>query len=1295
MSEKSLVVKHIVMPGYEQARKVLCLDDELPTIQVFIDQSKWSFKLPTICVVNGVPVLRTEWATRKIERGDHISFLSKPWGGNKPGGVSKSQAIIGIVALVALSAFAAWAGPALGAAMGLTGSSLTIGGQLITAGIVLGGSLLISTLIYPKAGSANNPVDQLFSLTAAGNVAKPLTTIPVQYGKLKTFPDYAMTPYSDYANEYQYLNLLFSLGPGKFHIHQIFIDTTIIASETPYADFSQGPSSLPFTPGALFEGRNINPSFYGTGGVPWQAPNFGSPTPGPWITYYDPGQQVTLFAVNEIVSPSVSGQSIPGPADFNPWLGGFIVNDAGTLATGIWIDVAFPAGLFVQNSSGSLFSARVQLEIQAQQVDDGGGPITSYGDIGDPIFENSTQQPWRQSFFFQVGPGRYQVRLRRTTTPARELKQPDGNGNTTVDEIVWLGLRAQLQGTNVFPDVTTLAIRILATNQLSQESSVHIGVLATRILPVWNGSEMVEQPSQSPAWAFYDAAVNTQYGAARPPEKIDFQAIVDLHDSAGLRNDACNIQFASAVPVPEAFDTILATTRCKHRWAGDILTLVRDEQVAVPQMLLTDRQIVRDSMNISYIFNDDITTDSVIVQYLDEASWLPAEVQYPPNGNPPGFVSTQPARVQMQGITNRAQAAREAAFLYLQAFYRRVKIQLDTEHDGRLLNLGSVVRVQSELPQSWGSSGIVTALTFDGVNYSLTVDPAPDWPASGTCFVNIRTPQGAPFGPIQCLQGLTTDIIILDNADLATVTNQQNMNISQAVHRQAAAEEATYDFGVGTAVSRTCIVLQGQPRGDAVTLQLVVDNPLVHTTDLADIPPLPPGNPLLNPDVPIIAGLLANFRQGVAEPILDATWFPAKGAFSYVAQVSYDGTTWIEIYSGVSASLSEVVQYAGLTLRVAGLSNVHGAWTQVTVAPPTIVINNPVVGLQSLLAGLSDYVTGEFNRVTDAISTIQQLIATAGGEQDAANWIDKYNTKVLAAANYGSLSASIATNTAAIATQDAAIASFETSVTATVGSINANVTENATAIATIEGKLAAQWTVTVNVNNYISGIQLYDNGTDANLIFVADNLQFAFPGQPGGTPVPVFQIGNVNGAAKIVFRGDMYADGNITARNMAVGSIDASNIIVDDIIVTGHLVADAATAVAYAAGANFTFPPSNQIQYQTIASIVFDVAVGPVDIIGTCTLISSPVQGVQDYCPVQIAVDGIVRGTWNAYSQIVGAASSPPSWAWTNLVVTPLLINLPVGTHTITLQLHPYPGHIFGQGGQVISPAIRVLESRR
>jgi hypothetical protein len=180
----------------------------------------------------------------------------------------------------------------------------------------------------------------------------------------------------------------------------------------------------------------------------------------------------------------------------------------------------------------------------------------------------------------------------------------------------------------------------------------------------------------------------------------------------------------------------------------------------------------------------------------------------------------------------------------------------------------------------------------------------------------------------------------MNAADLAAVEAAQNILFADVIERQDGAERVSFVFGEADALAKTCIVLSGRPNGDRVSLKLAVDDPAVH--DAAGTTPTEGGfQGPRDPIAPVIGGLIANFRQGQLEPILDATWFPAVGAQYYVAQISYNGgTTWEpnNVYEGIFPGFSAIVDRANLRLRVAGVGRRHGAFTVIDVTVPDITL---------------------------------------------------------------------------------------------------------------------------------------------------------------------------------------------------------------------------------------------------------------------------------------------------------------------------------------------------------------------
>jgi hypothetical protein len=276
------VVRHLMMPGHELARAAPLPGERIGEFLArtgwskrarFADRKwRWTWQLPTVCMINGAFVLQRQWRRRRIKATDQVVFLSRPLGGDSGAG----KQVLGLVALIAASALALW----LPGVIGLSG----IAGTLVTAGITVGASLLINALVAPKAGgqadagTAQDTAPQAFSLSAAGNNPRPLQTIPVSYGRLRKHCDFATMPWSEFVGDEQYLNVLLCEGSGRYQHEQVLIDDTPLWTS----------------------GGGVNPDFDAQ------------------VAFYDPGQTVTLFPVNVTTAVEVNGQQLPPGTGSNP-----------------------------------------------------------------------------------------------------------------------------------------------------------------------------------------------------------------------------------------------------------------------------------------------------------------------------------------------------------------------------------------------------------------------------------------------------------------------------------------------------------------------------------------------------------------------------------------------------------------------------------------------------------------------------------------------------------------------------------------------------------------------------------------------------------------------------------------------------------------------------------------------------------------------------------------------------------------------------------------------------------------
>lgn len=196
-------------------------------------------------------------------------------------------------------------------------------------------------------------------------------------------------------------------------------------------------------------------------------------------------------------------------------------------------------------------------------------------------------------------------------------------------------------------------------------------------------------------------------------------------------------------------------------------------------------------------------------------------------------------------------------------------------------------------------------------------------------------------------------------------------------------------------------------------------------------------------------------------------------------------------------------------------------------------------GLDFDADALSALVSGQFQVGDDKVRALVNLVSGTVLQALAKAALDKKTLRTELTSTAGRLSASVSQVADTVVTANEAIASLNTSVTASLDSQSASITENATAIANINGDLAASWGLEVNADGAIASLLALAGGGTSALKFLADVIQFAIPGVTGGDAKTIFQIGAVNGVPTIVFKADVLGDGTITSQHLVSGDVSA------------------------------------------------------------------------------------------------------------------------------------------------------------
>lgn len=689
----------------------------------------------------------------------------------------------------------------------------------------------------PRAHDAPAP-DPVYSVTAAQNAARVLEPVPVLYGRMVTVPDYAAQPYVWFEGNEQYLALLLVIGQGEYVLHDVQVgETPVSALESDAVTYwLLGPDDHLETMGeveavtGLMENVVTSPevadqelSGVASGGDTIEftdaAEFFAPSTIVLSLGGTDPegmdGLQVSgttrnngnytidtidgAFQTITVNEATVRNEETTGAATFRYFgalddtaVGPFVTCKPGVAGDRLMLDFVLPQGLYeVDNETGDLLPITLELTIEYQELDDDGDPVGGW--TAHPLeLTNNTNTAIRVTETIDVDPGRYRVRVWRSSPPASSANE--------ISAVTWTGLKFRLLPTvgAVYGPVSLLAVKIRATNGIASSASSRVRAEVTRKLAPLGVGALA--PTTSPADAFVDVMTNPVYGARRPLEELDLAELERLVDHWAGRAHF-NGGFAQKSTIWEALTLVLQTAGAAPLPLGQLMSLTQDGVRATRAQLFSDANIVRGSLAVGYGFDKPGDNDGVEVEYRDPQAFNPRYVTYPPG-------ALDADRVTLFGCTDATTAGEFARLLWNKRTRLRKTATFDTELEGLLARLGDRVAVATALPR-WGKAGVVVAV--DGLE--LVLDDPPDWNGTGH-FVLLRDEYGAPSEPIAVAPGASAAAVVL--AELPPF----------ALYGTGAQEPTHYAFGNAVELVRDFTVTAMQPSGASqVSLEAIVYDP--------------------------------------------------------------------------------------------------------------------------------------------------------------------------------------------------------------------------------------------------------------------------------------------------------------------------------------------------------------------------------------------------------------------------------------------------------------------------------------
>lgn len=756
-----------------------------------------------------------------------------------------------------------------------------------------GGSALSSS-----ENRASQNGDPVYSLSGERNQIKPNNVLECAYGRNRIFPAYAALPYNVYAGNNQYQYSLFCLGHGLFDVEALQFE------DTPLASF-------------------------------------------PDIEYeiVDPGEVFTLFHDNVNTSADVANLELFGSnqPEYTGWTTGFVANGPFTKVNRIEIDLALPSGLYsVDPNTGALQGIAAQAKFEYQSVNDFGAPVgswkplefvavtivpnkdpkpprkTQYSTVKSTLFSVTLANPTPQRYTLSavVEPGRYQVRGMRANPANRSIQ--------AADVLRWEVLRSFEPDVKNYGDVTLVAMKTRASNNLNNNAAAKFNLIATRKLPTWNSVTGWSAPvvTRSPVWAFIDT-FKARYGGRYEDtflDLVDLKVFADTFAEEGITFDYV---FDQKSTVWEAARAIARVGRCVPILNGSRITIVRDTPQEFARAVFNQHNIVRDSFSWHIRKDANQTYDGVEVEYIDSETWKLETILCLIDDDLGDF----PEPLRLTGCTNRQRAYQEGLYHRALSKWSNETIEFKTGIEGNLPRYGDLVKVSHDLPQ-WGSGGYIQSI--DG--HTITLSDPVVFEVGQVHKLVIRKKDGSAYGPFVVTAGSNSITVVATD------------DIEETFYFDEAHERPLYLFGKEYMESRNCLIAGIKPENrDLIQLQCIPYDDRIYGFGNFTAPPRGAAAVrAIEPSRPIVVDLRVTQIPGTLE-FVKVSWPPAIGAKTYLLETSTNGEDWQRVATQPSTIYTLRVEPSYLYMRVAGVNTDIGPWAQwsgrvglVTAKPGTV-----------------------------------------------------------------------------------------------------------------------------------------------------------------------------------------------------------------------------------------------------------------------------------------------------------------------------------------------------------------------
>jgi predicted phage tail protein len=628
------------------------------------------------CVSKLYPMAPADWdivasINGQVLDGDHLHEIVPPPGCNLvfcpvphgDGGKDLLRAVAMVAVMIGAWQFGGWmAAPWLMA--GETGMAAAI--HIGTAALVsLAGSTIVNAILPPPIAGSNLGASNLddsptYAWSPKSNTNYEGAAIAIPYGTFRVAP-YLVSRHITTEGDDQYLNLLYAVADCEVDaISDVKINDNASAN---------------------YDGVDI-------------------------LTRLGEDSQSVIPYFNDTINEKVVSTQL----EYESYA---TTQTDGNSVQGLGVAITLPYGLYrVSLETGGLLDQSVYVDIEYKKIGDAGW--TAYS--GNPVTITAGQQSAVRKLIRidDLDPDQYDVRATLHADPPTGTRYRTTTYLEYIQEIVYDDF--------LYPGTALLAVRALATNQLSG-GEPRVTCLVTRsTVQVHNGSDWVSKPADNPAWVAYDMLVNARYGGAVSYTRVKYDEFETWAAWCVTKSLECNIYFDQAQTLPNALSHIEQLGRGRVVQRGTDFGCVIDKTDTASQMFGMGN-IVAESFELNYIGKTD-RMNVVEITYFD------ADLDYEPQiielhqDDYDSDTDENRTALSLYGCTARTLALKHGKFLLNCNKYLIKTISFEADIDAIAVVVGDVIKFSHDVPQ-WGTSGRVVSATADTVTIDRQVTLSP------------------------------------------------------------------------------------------------------------------------------------------------------------------------------------------------------------------------------------------------------------------------------------------------------------------------------------------------------------------------------------------------------------------------------------------------------------------------------------------------------------------------------------------------------------------------------------------